>query len=212
MMMTLAKRPALVVIDMQNDFVRQGAPMEVPAARAILPALGRLINAFRVAQLPVIYTRYVAAPAYRHLQDRLPWLNLIEVPVHACVPGHMRKFQDRDMPCDAAGVVDELAPRADEMLIDKVFFSAFYGTDLDTRLRATGVDGLAVAGTLTEMCVEDTARHGVHHGYPTALVHDCVASNTPDAQAAALRAFGNNYGWLMDAHALQAALVERGQA
>ena len=211
-MMTLAKRPALIVVDMQNDFVRQGAPMEVPPAREILPRLARVIDAFRAADLPVIYTRYVAAPDYRQLQDRLPWLKLIEAPVRSCKPGHMRRFQDRDTARDAADVVDELTPREGDMVIDKIFFSAFHGTDLDARLRSARIDGLVVTGTLTEMCVEDTARHAVHFGYPTALVRDCVASNVAQAQTATLLAFGTNYGWVLDSAELHAALAERGQA
>lgn len=211
-MLTQARRPALVVVDMQNDFVRKGAPMEVPDARAILPALATLITAFRARGLPVVYTRYVAAPDYRHLRDRLTWLKLIEPPVSSCVPGHPRRFADRDAPCDAAAVVDELAPAPDDLVIDKIFFSAFHATDLDARLRAQGIDALAVTGTLTEMCVEDTARHAAHHGYPTALIRDCLASNTPRAHDATLRAFADNYGWVLDSADALAALAARVQA
>ena len=207
-MISLAKRPALVVVDMQNDFVRKGAPMEVPSSRLILPTLAGIVAAFRAAGLPVIYTRYVAAPNYRLLQGRLPWLKLLESPVHSCVPGHLRQFEDRDMPLDAAEVVDELAPQPGEMVIDKIFFSAFHQTDLDARLRGAGIDGLAITGTLTEMCVEDTARHAVHCGYPTALISDAVASNVAEDQTATLRTFAKNYGWVLDSQALHAALAD----
>jgi ureidoacrylate peracid hydrolase len=200
-------RPALIVVDMQNDFVRAGAPMEVPAARgAIAPGLG-LLSAFRAAGLPVAFTRYVACPDYRHLADRLGWVRLLEPPVNACVPGHLRTYADRPAPLDCAEVIDELAPLPGETVIDKTFFSAFHGTDLDARLRAAGADGVIVAGTLTEMCVEDTARHAVHLGYPTVLVRDAVASNDPVAHAATLRAFAINYGWTMNAREAAALLA-----
>ncbi len=208
-MLVSAKRPALVIVDMQNDFVRVGAPMEVPAARAILPDLTRLLTAFRVAGLPVVYTRYVAAPDYRHLQGRLSWLKLIEPPVSACVPGHRRHYGDLDDERDVADVVDELAPKARDIIVDKIFFSAFHDTALHGLLRTAEVDALVITGTLTEMCVEDTARHAVHHAYPTAMVSDCVATNVPDAQAATLKAFGDNYGWVLNCATACAAIATR---
>lgn len=214
-MLAHAKRPALVIVDMQNDFVRVGAPMEVPAARTILPDLARVLAAFRTADLPVIYTRYVAAQEYRHLRERLSWLKLIEPPVSACVPGHKRQFKDIEDERDGADVIDELAPMERDLVVDKIYFSAFHGTALQDMLCAAKVDSLVVSGAITEMCVEDTARHAVHHAYPTAILSDCVASNSPDAQAATLRAFAENYGWVMDSiaacAAIQACATEHGK-
>lgn len=206
-MLIPANRPALVIVDMQNDFVRAGAPMEVPGARTILPELSRLLEAFRAAGLPVFYTRYVAAPDYRHLQERLSWLKLIEPPVSACVPGHRRHYCDLTGDRDVADVVDELAPAPQDLIVDKFCFSAFHNTPLHEMLRSADVDALFITGTLTEMCVEDTARHAVHHAYPTAIISDCVASNSIAAQATALKAFSENYGWVMDSTAASAAVA-----
>ncbi len=208
-MLVFANRPALVIVDMQNDFVRVGAPMEVPSARAILPNLVRILTAFRAAGLPVVFTRYVAAPNYRHLQPKLSWLKLIEAPVNACVRGHRRHYDDLDDERDVADVVDELAPEAHDIVVDKIYFSGFHETNLHGRLRTAGVDALVMTGTLTEMCVEDTARHAVHYAYPTAMICDSVASNVPDAQAATLKAFGDNYGWVMDCATACAAIATR---
>ncbi|RKF12575.1 cysteine hydrolase [Roseovarius spongiae] len=202
-----ARCPALIVVDMQNDFVRRGAPMEVPSSRDIVVRLQALISAFRARSLPVVFTRYVAAPDYRHLQTRLPWLELIEPPVSACLPGHMRGYADVDQDRDAAAMIDELAPEPRDIVIDKIFYSAFFKTNLHQQLQSLGVDALAVTGTLTEMCVEDTARHAVHHGYPTAMVRDAVASNSPTRHDAALDAFAGNYGWVMDASEIEARLM-----
>lgn len=192
--MNTLKRPALMIIDMQNDFVRRGAPLEVESARMILPALTHLLARFRAARLPVIHTRYVATPNYQHLSDRLKWLRLTEAPLNACRPGFQRIYEDCEGARDAAGVIDELSPAEGEIVIDKPYYSAFFGTDLNQRLIEAEVDGLFVAGTLTEMCVEDTARHAVHHGYRTALVSDSVASNDPELHQITLRAFERNYG------------------
>ena len=195
-------RPALIVVDMQNDFVRAGAPLEVPAARGTVPAIAGLIDAFRAAAHVVVFTRYVADPAYRHLAERLEWLARLEPPVCACVPGTMRSFADRNEPLEGVAIIDELPPSPDDAVIDKSYYSAFHGTGLDGLLKARGVDCVVIAGTVTEMCVEDTARHAVHFGYPTVLVGDAVSSNDTEIHRNTLTAFERNYGWVMNARPL----------
>lgn len=207
-----AQRPALLVIDMQNDFVRRGAPMHVPTAQQTVPVIARLIASFRDRGYPIVFTRYVACDAYRHMASRLPWLRLLEAPVHACTPGFLRAYEDVDRLCDSAAMIDEFKPLPGETVIDKVYFSAFHGTDLERRLRDLEVDGLIVTGTITEMCVEDTARHAVHFGFPTVLVHDAVSSADPEGEAACLRAFARNYGWVMDSQQILARLSEQSLA
>ncbi|WP_397543236.1 isochorismatase family protein [Roseovarius salis] len=201
-MLNAIKNPALVIIDMQNDFVRTGAPMEVPAARALLPRLETLLSKVRAARLPVIFTRYVATPGYEHLSGHLGWLKLIDPPVRACVPGVCRYYEDLRSSRDGADIVDELAPEPTEVMIEKPFFSAFHGTDLNQRLQALGTDGLIVTGTITEMCVEDTARHAVHHGYRTVIASDLVASNDPEMHDATLVAFARNFGQVASAEVI----------
>lgn len=194
---------------MQNDFVRRRAPMEVPDARRVVPANQRLLAGFRRAGLPVVFTRYIACGDYAHLAGRLPWIRLLDPPVCACVPGHFRQYADRSSALDCADVIDELAPLPGEAVVDKPFFSAFHRADLHERLHAVGADGLLVTGTLTEMCVEDTARHAVHWGYPTVMVSDAVASNDAEAHAAALRSFARNYGWALGTDAALAMIQRR---
>ncbi|ESR27071.1 isochorismatase [Lutibaculum baratangense AMV1] len=103
-------------------------------------------------------------------------------------------------------MVDELEPRPEETVVDKVYFSAFHETDLDQTLRDLRVNSLIVTGTITEMCVEDTARHAVHHGYRTVVVSDAVASNDLAGHEAALRAFEKNYGWVLPSESIREAL------
>lgn len=192
------RRPALIIVDMQNDFVRRGAPMEVPAARAVIGAIKALLVGFRRAGLPVVFTRYIACDGYRHLAGRLGWLRLLEEPTHACVPGVRRSYGDVPGERQAIDVIDELAPAEGETVVDKVYYSAFFRTDLEARLEAMKVDSLVITGTLTEMCVEDTARQAVHFGYPTIMVRDGVASNDTVTHNATLDAFERNYGWTLD--------------
>lgn len=198
-MLTTVRNPALVVVDMQNDFVRMGAPMEVPSARGTIPAIRKLVGAFRTGKKPVVFTRYVADPFYRPLARKLGWIGLLEAPTHACVPGFLRSYADTHDRLDAAEVIEELAPLPGETVLDKIYFSAFHATDFGERLEASGVDGLVFVGTVTEMCVEDSARHAVHFGYPTIVVRDAVSSNHVPSQQAMLDGFARNYGWVMTA-------------
>ncbi|MGI6854215.1 cysteine hydrolase family protein [Mesorhizobium sp. 1B3] len=205
-MLTELRKPALVVIDMQNDFVRRGAPLEVPSARQTIPAIRTLIQAFRAGAKPVLFTRYIAAPLYRPLARKLGWIGLLDAPTYACVPGFLRSYADAEGMLDAAGVIDELAPLSGESVLDKIYFSAFHATDLDERLKGLEVDGLVFVGTVTEMCVEDSARHAVHFGYPTVLVEDAVSSNHVPSHRATLDGFARNYGWVMTADAVLTTL------
>ena len=187
--------PALLIVDMQNDFVRAGAPLEVPDARATIPAQRRLIESFRARGRPVVYTRFLS-----YETDNLMWLWSPEChpDTRACWPGHLRGYDDADGLLDCASVIDELAPAADDLVVDKHGYGSFHGTELDDRLRATGVRSLVVAGTVTQICVEETAREAFHHGYRTTVVADAVSSYAPDLHAATLKNLALKFAWVAD--------------
>jgi len=198
---------ALVVVDMQNDFVRAGAPFEVPEARRAIPSIAGLIALFRGQAGPVVYTRYIADRLYRPLAPRLAWLGFLDPPISACVPGVRRRYGDVAGEREGVAIIDELRPEAGDMVLDKIFYSAFHGTDLGARLDRYRVRSLVVTGTVAEMCVEDTARHAVHFGYAATIVKDAVASRSPDGERWALEGFGRNYGWVSDVGGTVAALM-----
>ncbi len=187
--------PALVVVDMQNDFVREGAPLGVPDARSTIPAQRRLIETFRARGRPIVYTRFLS-----HEDDNLLWLWSPECHprTRACWPGHERRYADADGPLDCAAVVDELAPAPGDIVIDKYGYGAFHDTDLDDRLEAVGIRSLVVVGTVTQICVEETAREAFHHGYRTTVVLDAVSSFAPDLHAATLENLAMKFGWVAD--------------
>jgi nicotinamidase-related amidase len=199
--------PALIVVDMQNDFVRAGAPLEVPDARATIAAHRRLLAAFRARHLPVLYTRFLSLEA-----DNLAWRWSPEChpATRACWPGHMRVYDDAPEPLPCADVIDELTPAPGEPVVDKLGYGAFHGTDLDARLRARGVRSLVVTGTVTQICVEETAREAFHHGYATTVVADAVSSFAPDLHAATLRNLAMKFAWVADTDEVIAALVAPG--
>ena len=195
--------PALLVVDMQNDFVRAGAPLEVPDARATIDAHRRLLAGFRERGLPVLYTRWLSLE-----EDNLLWRWSPEChpATRACWPEEMRAYGDVEGPRRCVDVIDELAPESGDAVIDKLGYGSFHGTDLDARLRALGVRSLVVTGTVTQICVEETAREAFHHGYATTVVSDAVSSFAPDLHAAALRNLAMKFGWVSTVDEVLAAL------
>ena len=190
---------------MQNDFVRAGAPLEVPDARTTIPVQLRLIDAFRSRGRPVVYTRFLSYEA-----DCLMWLWSPEChpDTRACWPGHMRTYDDIQGPLDCAAVVDELAPFSGDLVVDKFGYGSFHGTALDEHLRTRGIRSLVVAGTVTQICVEETAREAFHHGYRTTVVADAVSSYAPHLHAATLENFALKFGWVAAADTVLTWLPE----
>jgi nicotinamidase-related amidase len=95
-------------------------------------------------------------------------------------------------------VIDELAPAPNDLVVDKYGYGAFHGTELDDLLRAKDVGSLVVTGTVTQICVEESAREAFHHGYRTTVVADAVSSYVPDLHAATLKNFALKFGWVAD--------------
>jgi nicotinamidase-related amidase len=187
--------PALLVVDMQNDFVRVGAALEVVDARATIPVHLELLACFRRLKLPVVFTKFITFPAPVLLWE---WSPQALPPTKCCWKGHRRFYPDVGGERECTDVIDELAPLAHEHQIEKFNYGAFHATTLEPVLRSLGVDSLVVTGTVTQICVEETARQAFHHGYRTTLVSDAVSSFAPDLHAATLKNFASKFGWVED--------------
>ena len=196
-------KPALLIVDMQNDFVRVGAPMEVPKARDTISQHQQLIQDFRKSRLPIIYTRFLAGPDRRLLWEFSPKL---APPILACHAGHKRFYDDVHKTLECIEIIDELAPQPEDVVIDKLGYGAFHGTKLDETLRKRGVESLIVTGTVTQICVEETAREAFHYGYKATLVSDAVSSYLPDLHAATLKNFALKFGWVSNTSEVLQAL------
>jgi nicotinamidase-related amidase len=199
-------KPALLIVDMQNDFVRVGAPMEVPQARDTIPQHQQLIQYFRKSHLPIVYTRFLAGSERRLLWEFSPQL---APPTLACHAGHERFYADIHKTLDCAAVIDEIAPQPGDAVIDKLGYGAFHGTKLDDSLRKLAVESLVVSGTVTQICVEETAREAFHYGYKTTIVSDGVSSYLPDLHAATLKNFALKFGWVSTTREILQALASR---
>ena len=165
---------ALVVVDMIEDFVREGGALYCgpSMARILLVAAAELARARRVGE-PVF-----------HLTDaHLPGdAEFALFPAHAIVgtPG--------------AAIVPELAPAAGEVVVAKRRYSGFFGTDLDISLRERGVDTLRLVGDCTNICVLYTAADARNLGYAVEVVADGVTSFDEEAHRFALRELERTLG------------------
>ena len=164
----MRKKEALLVIDMLNDFVREGAPLEVPSTRAILPALRTEIEAARSEGRPVVYV------CDSHIRND-PEFKRMGWPVHA-LKG-----------TEGAEVIESLKPQKRDHVISKSTYSGFYKTRLHALLRRMGVNHLLLTGCVTNICVLYTASDAVLRGYEVTVKKSCVAGLSPETDAFSLK-------------------------
>ena len=200
---------ALVVVDLQNDFVRVGAPQEVSDARSTLPAVRSLVDASREAGRPVVFTRYTAGPESTHQTWFSPEC---APPLRSCWPGVQRRYGDRSEPLAGHDVVDELTPLANEAIIDKYGYGSFHNTCLEDRLRASKIRQVWIVGTVTQICVEETVREGFRRGFEMVVASDGVSSFDPEMHRSTLRNLGHKFAVVTDTAALLAVTQSRAAA
>jgi nicotinamidase-related amidase len=191
---------ALVVVDMQRGFVDVGQAMEVPPARATVPVIRGLLEAFRTATVPVVFTAFVYSPDVPLLVGELH-------PEHRPAgPGAPRGFGHPSSCClegDAsAEIVEALAPRPDEPVIRKRWYDAFAGSALDGVLRARDVTSLVMVGTMTDICVLATVVGAFNREYRITVVEDAVSTLWPEIQRATLDIIGRAFGRVVSSKAV----------
>lgn len=195
-------RTALVVIDMQRDFLLPGGFGEslgndVSLLQRTVPPLAALLAAARAAGIMVIHTREGHVP---DLSDCPPAkLNRGAPSQRIGDPGAFGRILVRGE--YGHDIVDELAPVPGEVVLDKPGKGAFYATDLQDILTDAGITQLIVTGVTTEVCVHTTTREANDRGYECLVVADCVGSYFPEFQRVALemvKAQGGIFGWVSD--------------
>lgn len=185
-------RTALLVVDMQRGFVEPGEAMEVPPARATVPVIRALLEAFRAAPLPVVYTTFVYSPSMPLLVGDLH-------PEHKPAAAGAPRGFGRPSSCCLEGdpsvdVITALAPREAEPVIRKRWYDAFAGSELDGVLRARDVRSLVVTGTMTDICVLATVVGAFNREYRITVVEDAVSTLWPEIQRATLDIIGRAFG------------------
>ncbi|ORV83270.1 cysteine hydrolase family protein [Mycolicibacterium iranicum] len=203
-------KTALVVIDMQRDFLLPGGFGEslgndVGQLLKVVPPLTTLIAAARAAGIMVVHTREGHRP---DLSDCPPAkLNRGAPSKRIGDPGKYGRILIRGE--YGHDIVDELAPIDGEVVIDKPGKGAFYATELSDVLTGAGITQLLVTGVTTEVCVHTTTREANDRGYECLVVSDCVGSYFPEFQRIGLemiKAQGGIFGWVADTSAVIPAL------
>jgi nicotinamidase-related amidase len=201
---------ALVVIDMQRDFLEPGGfgsllGNDVGQLQRVVEPLAGLLAAVRARELLVIHTREGHRP------------DLADCPPAKRARGGLATGigdegpNGRVLVRGEAGhdIVDELAPLPGEVVLDKPGKGAFYATDLELLLRNAGIRSLLVTGVTTEVCVHTTVREANDRGFECLVLSDCVGSYFPEFHEVGLRmiaAQGGIFGWVAPSTELIAAL------
>jgi nicotinamidase-related amidase len=211
-MITVAARPgpftfdesstALIVIDMQRDFLEPGGFGEslgndVSQLRRTIAPLSAFLQRWRAAGLPVIHTREGHLPDLSDcppakLNRGAPSLRIGDPTANGRIL--IRGEYGHD-------IIDELRPHAGEAVVDKPGKGAFYATELQELLDKGGIKSLLVAGVTTEVCVHTTVREANDRGYECLVLADCVGSYFPEFQRVGLEmiaAQGAIFGWVAD--------------
>jgi nicotinamidase-related amidase len=110
---------------------------------------------------------------------------------------------------DCSDIIAELYPKPGEPIVEKFGYGAFHDTNLDDLLKEREVESVLVTGTVTQICVEETARESSKRGYRTTIISDAVSSYMPDLHAAVLKNFALKFGWVSPAAAVIDELRQR---
>lgn len=207
-------RSALVIIDMQRDFLEPGGfgaalGNDVSLLNAAVEPIGNVLKAARETGMLVIHTREGHRP---DLADAPPLkVERGDPATRIGAPGPMGRILVRGEP--GHDIIPELYPVAGEPVIDKPGKGAFYQTDLELMLKNRGIETLLVCGVTTEVCVNTTIREANDRGFRCIALSDGCASYFPDFHAAGLamiKAQGGIFGWVSDSEKAIAAIAAHG--
>lgn len=162
---------ALIIIDMQNDFIAEGAPIECPGGKDIVPNIQRFRKWAKENSIPVFYTQEM------HRHQRIDYGLELErsEPLH-CLEG-----------TKGVEIIDELKPEDDEYVIIKRRYSGFYLTDLEILMKAFNRNTLILTGAATNVCVYSTALDAMQRDTKVIVLSDGVAGTSVELHEAFLK-------------------------
>ena len=188
-------RTAVMVIDMQNAFVKKGGMFDlggrgVSHIQPVVETNRQIIGAARERNIKVVYVVHRLTPDGKEIgplsRYRLnPKWEQPEFKRGSILEGTW-----------GTEIIDELKPREDEMVIVKRRFSAFHGTELDMMLKTFDIRWLVFTGVATNVCVESSLRDASHLQYLPVLVSDAVAASPPERQQSSIDNIKEIFGWV----------------
>lgn len=180
---------AVLVVDMLNEFCKPGGAMVLPGYERLIPPQRSVLDAARQSGSPIVFIVDAHRPNVR--QDR----EFLKRTRH-CIEGTW-----------GAQVIDDLAPRPDDLHVVKRRYSAFFNTDLDLTLKDSQVDTVIVFGVVTNICVRSTVHDAFFHGYQVIVPEDCVAATGPREQESSLYDIATHFGVVSDSASVVDALL-----
>jgi len=185
---------ALIVVDMQHDFLDDGAPCKVQQGRTIVPALAGLLKDCRALKLRIIHVHTV----WRKDGADIPPFTTSE------------EFKVRGLRENEPGtsIIPELKPQANEYVVVKKRYSGFYQTDLELLLRNLGVTFVIVAGVATAFCVRATVQDACYRDFVAVVPRDCTISDTEQEHEQSLKDIEKGFGKVKNASEIIAELKQ----
>lgn len=182
-------KTALVVIDMQNVFMQEGAPAEVPVAREIVPNINKLAEATRDTGGRVVWVQMTHSEQVK--EDWSVFYSAISRPERA---SKMLEWLSRDS--EGQSLWPDLDAQNGDLYVEKSRYSAFVqgSSNIDEVLKDQGIDTVLIVGTLTNVCCESSARDAMMLDYKVLLVSDGNAAPTDEEHTATLGAIAQVFG------------------
>lgn len=184
-------KTAVIVVDMQNDFVRVGAPMSLQSCRDAIPNAKKVLEACRAAKMPVVYLKFITGP-----KQTLVWTwSPQEFPPQKCCWKHFKRYYpDIKRKAECSDIIDELYPEPKDYIVEKYGYNGFYNTNLEGILRANHIEYLVVFGALTPICVDDTIAGAFERQFKVLAVSDAMGTFDAEFHRFSLRKINMKYG------------------
>ncbi|EKE20244.1 MAG: Isochorismatase hydrolase [uncultured bacterium] len=173
------KKTALLVIDMQNDFVKKGAVIEVANARKILKNLQKFADECRKKKMIVIFTKHIYDPKKN--------------PVEAVLFPELEKMGLRKNTY-GADVASDLKIEKSDIVLEKNRYDAFYQTKLESILKKKSITDLIITGTMTNVCCESTARGAMMRDFNVWFCSDLTATSNKEKHLCSLKTIATHFG------------------
>jgi len=174
---------ALLVIDMQNDFIEEGALLEVKGIRNNIPKLNSFIDTCREKGIKIIFTRHIFSPENNPIESNL-FPELSKDGLRDNTPG--------------SEIFSEIKIKEDDIVIKKTRYDAFYCTELEKILHKLNVDNLIITGTMTNVCCESTARSAMIRDFKIQFCEDLTFTSDDSLQNATLKNISTHFGKVID--------------
>lgn len=185
------KETALIIIDMQNDFCHEngacgvGGMVDIAAFQACAAPIAKLAERARAVGIPVLFVKMTLDASTT--SDAWKFKHSGSGPFSIVVKNSW-----------GADYYGDLVPEEGDYIIEKHRYSAFIGTNLNLTLRSLNRKSIVLAGVLTNVCVESTARDGFMLDYNVTLASDCCAGSSPEAHSMTLSNIGNYFGQVVE--------------